>query len=91
MTRSFQKQQAKRLKEEKFNMLIEVINIIIDNFAPTIEVTGDTAIKTDLELDSFEIIKLICTLEDKYKINIHERDVVSLTTVNDICNYIATK
>jgi acyl carrier protein len=43
-------------------MLIEVINIIMENFAPKIEVTGDKAIKTDLELDSFEIIKLICIL-----------------------------
>lgn len=89
MIKSFQKQQAKRLKEEKFDMLIEVIHIINDNFAPTTIVTGDTAIKTDLGLDSFEIIRLICILEDKYKININERDVVSLTTVNDICNYIA--
>ncbi|MDF2521174.1 MAG: Phosphopantetheine attachment site [Clostridia bacterium] len=72
-------------------MLIEVINIINENFAPTIEVTGDTAIKTDLGLDSFEIIRLISILEDEYKININDRDVVSLTTVDDICNYIANK
>ncbi len=72
-------------------MLIEIINIINENFAPTIEVTGDTAIKTDLELDSFEIIRLICILEDKYQININEWDVVSLTTVKDICTYIANK
>jgi Acyl carrier protein len=72
-------------------MLIEVINLINDNFAPVIEVTGDTAIKTDLGLDSFEIIRLLCLLEDEYKININERDIVSLTTVNDICNYIANK
>ncbi len=72
-------------------MLIEVINLINENFAPKIEVTGDTAIKTDLELDSFEIIKLICILEDKYKIDINEMEVVSLTTVNDICNYIANQ
>jgi acyl carrier protein len=91
MIKSFPKQQAKRLKEEKYNMLIEVINLINDNFAPTTRVTGDTAIKTDLGLDSFEIIRLICILEDKYQININEWDVVSLTTVNDICNYIASK
>ncbi len=72
-------------------MLIEIINLINDNFAPTIEVTGDTAIKTDLGLDSFEMIRLLCALEDQYKININERDIVSLTTVNDICNYISNK
>ncbi len=72
-------------------MLIEVIHIIIDNFAPTIEVTGDTAIKTDLGLDSFEMIRLICILEEKYNISINERDVILLATVNDICNYIADR
>ena len=72
-------------------MLIEVIKLINDNFAPTIEVTGDTAIKTDLGLDSFEIIRLICILEEEFKINMNERDVVSLTTVNDICYYITNK
>ncbi len=72
-------------------MLIEVIKLINDNFAPTIEVTGDTAIKTDLGLDSFEIIRLICILEEEFHINMNERDVLSLTTVNDICYYIANK
>ena len=72
-------------------MLIEIIDIIKENFSPTIEVTGDTAIKTDLDLDSFEIINLICILENKYKIEINEMDIVSLITVNDICNYLANK
>jgi acyl carrier protein len=72
-------------------MLTEVINIINDTLAPTIEVTGNTAIKTDLELDSFEIMKLICILEDNFKININEMDIASFTTVNDICNYVANK
>lgn len=72
-------------------MLIEIIDIIKENFSPTIEVTGDTAIKTDLDLDSFEIINLICILETKYKIEINEMDIVSLITVNDICNYLANK
>jgi len=72
-------------------MLIEIIDIIKENFSPTIEVTGDTAIKTDLDLDSFEIINLICILETKYKIEINEMDIASLITVNDICNYLANK
>lgn len=72
-------------------MLNEVIEIIKETFSPTIEVTGDTAIKTDLEMDSFEIINLICTLENKYKIEINEMDMASLITVNDICSYIANK
>lgn len=72
-------------------MLTEVIKIIEDTFSPSIEITGETAIKNDLQLDSFEIINLICILEEKYKIAIGEMDIFSLVVVNDICNYIAEK
>lgn len=72
-------------------MLTELIEMIKDTFLPTIEVTGETALKTDLALDSFEIINLIGILEDKYKIDINVMDIVSLITVEDICNYIANK
>ncbi len=72
-------------------MLTEVIEIIKETFSPSIEVTGDTAIKNDLQLDSFEIINLICILENRYKIEIDEMDVYSLVTVNDICDYLADK
>ena len=72
-------------------MLTEVIEIIKETFSPSIEVTGDTAIKNDLQLDSFEIINLICILENKYQIEINEIDVFSLVTVHDICNYIANR
>ena len=72
-------------------MLTEVIEIIKETFSPSIEVTGDTAIKNDLQLDSFEIINLICILENKYQIEINEIDVFSLVTVQDICNYITNR
>ncbi|MDD4844542.1 MAG: phosphopantetheine-binding protein [Anaerotignum sp.] len=72
-------------------MLTELIEMIKDTFSPTIEVTGETALKTDLALDSFEIINLIGILEDKYKIDINVMDIVSLITVDDICNFIANK
>lgn len=72
-------------------MLTEVIEIIKEAFSPSIEVTGDTSIKSDLQLDSFEIIDLICILEDRYKIEIDEKEVLSLVTVNDICEYLINK
>lgn len=72
-------------------MLNEVIEIINETYSPTIEVTGDTAIKTDLGLDSFEMINLMFLLEDKYKITINELDAGSMVTVNDIFDYIINK
>ena len=72
-------------------MLNEVIEIIKETFSPSIEVTGDAAIKNDLELDSFDIANLICLLEERYKIEIDDTVLFSFVTVSDICNYIAKK
>jgi len=60
---------------DKDKMLSEIIEIINKTFSPAITVNGDTAIKTDLSLDSFEIVNLICILEDRYKIEINEMDI----------------
>lgn len=89
--KNFRKQPAAKLKGEKYNMLNELIQMMKDTYSPMTEITGGTALKTDLELDSFEIINLIGLLEDKYKIDINVMDIVSLITIEDICNYIATK
>ena len=72
-------------------MLTDVIGIINDTFSPDIEVSGDTAIKNDLGLDSFEILNLIFILENRYKITIDDVEVSSLVTVKDICDYLAHK
>ena len=72
-------------------MLADVIEIIYDTFSPDIEVTGDTAIKNDLGLDSFEILNLTFILENRYKITIDDAEVSSLVTVNDICDYLEHK
>ena len=72
-------------------MLADVIQIINDTFSPDIDVTGETAIKNDLRLDSFEILNLIFILENRYKITIDDAEVSSLVTVNDICQFLAHK
>lgn len=69
------------VKDRMLNVIIEIIN---KTFSPAITVTGDTAIKTDLGLDSFEIVNLIYILEDRYRIEINETDIRFIVTVNDI-------
>ena len=89
--KSSQKHPAKKSKEGKSEMLADVIQIIKDTFSPDIDVTGETAIKNDLRLDSFEILNLIFILENRYKITIDDAEVSSLVTVNDICDYLDNK
>lgn len=78
--------------EGRIRMINELIDLIKDTFCLTDEeVTEDTAFKIDLDLDSFEIINLICILEDTYNITINEMDIVSLVTVSDLYDYIELK
>lgn len=72
-------------------MLTQVIQIIQETFSPSIEVTGDTAIKNDLQLDSFEIINLISILEERFGIEIDETEISFLVTINDICDYLTRR
>jgi acyl carrier protein len=65
-----------------------LIELITDMFSPEKKVTENTAFKMDLELDSFEIINLICALEEKYDMTINEMDMASLVTVGDLSDYL---
>ena len=72
-------------------MLKELIEIIQETYAPAIDINQDTALKADLEMDSFEIINFIILLEDKYNIEIDEKEALNLVTVSDVYNYIQLK
>lgn len=89
--KNFLKHQVKKLKGEIIGMLKELIEIIQETYSPAIDINQDTALKADLEMDSFEIINFIIILEDKYKIIINEREIPFLVTVNDVCNYLKSK
>ncbi|MCM1508048.1 MAG: acyl carrier protein [Ruminococcus flavefaciens] len=62
--------------------IIEIIReeLCIDD---DVEITGETCLRKDLELDSLDTISLISALEDEYDIN-DEMDYSNLVTVNDI-------
>lgn len=59
-------------------------NIEVDNL--TIDLS--TSFKEDLDLDSFEMAQLICSLEDELKVSIEDTDIVKINTVADLLRYI---
>lgn len=42
----------------------------------------------DVGLESLDIVTLISEFEKKYQIRIHDKDIKSLQTIEDIVNYI---
>lgn len=45
-------------------------------------------IKTDLCIDSFGIMEVLITLEDKYDVTFPEKKIPSLITVQDVLDYM---
>ena len=53
--------------------------------------TPDTDFILDLELNSFDIINIICRFEEYFDIDIPTRDVWQLRLVSDVIDYLAKR
>ena len=52
------------------------------------QVTLESDIIKDLELDSLDIVTLIMAVEDEYGFTADDDEIVALKTVSDVVNYI---
>ena len=66
--------------------IIEIIRdeLCLDN---DVEITGETMLRQDLEMESLDTISLISALEEEYNIS-EEMNYSDLVTVNDIADTI---
>lgn len=60
----------------------DIISIIADvsGFEPE-EITPETKLADDLEIDSIKAIEIVVAIEKKYKVSIRDEDVPKITTV----------
>ena len=49
----------------------------------------DMVLKSDLGLNSLDLVNLVCMIEDEYKIEIPDRDITTFRTVRDVMDYLA--
>ena len=54
-------------------------------------ITPEASLIADLGLSSFDVVNLVVEFEDEFNIEIADRDIRSLTTVNDILAYIKAR
>ena len=73
-------------------MLNAIKNIILE-YAEVDEsqLTEDTNIITDLNLNSYDFISIIGKIEDEFGIEIPERDVPNFETLGDVEQYLRDK
>lgn len=65
--------------------IIDAINMCIKNKKKNdIEISYETDLRNDLELDSLDYILLINEIEARFNINIDDKNIADIKTVGDI-------
>lgn len=53
--------------------------------------TNDMILLSDLGLDSYELVELVCEVEEKFNIEIPDRAISGFKTVQNVIDFIAVK
>ena len=56
-----------------------------------IEITEDTVFFMDLGLDSFDLVQIICEIEEEFDVEIPDKVLKNFTTVGDVADYLEKK
>ena len=51
--------------------------------------TNDTKIADELGADSLDLVDLLMSIEDEFGVEIPDEEVENLTTIGEVCDYIA--
>lgn len=79
-------------------MNLKVMNTVIDALVEETDkditagdVTADSLLRDDFELDSMQHVSLVMALEDNFGIEIDDEELVEISTVGDLVALIETK
>ena len=79
-------------KKKEVSVLDEVSKIIADTLEIDVkEVKAESNLIADLGMESLDLVDLVVAFEEKYKVQIDDKDVKKLQTVQDIVTYIENK
>lgn len=57
----------------------------------TIVISRESVLLADLNMNSFDLINLVCVLEDEFDIEIPDRVISEFKTVGDVMDYIVAQ
>ncbi len=70
----------------------EVIDIVVEQLGVDKEdVSADKSFVEDLNADSLDLTELIMTFEERFSVEISEKEAEELKTVGDVISYIEKK
>lgn len=71
-------------------MLERLTAILEERMGETgISISRDTVLLADLGLNSFELIEMVCAVEEEFDIEIPDREIKSFKTVGNIMDFIS--
>lgn len=71
--------------------MFEEVKEILLQFTDTDDIRKDSALVADLGLSSLDLVSIVMEFEDKFDIEVEDKDIHKLLTVNDIIEYIESK
>ena len=71
--------------------MLERLQEIVRNHSGNLEavITRESVLLTDIGLNSFELIDMLCEVEESFDIEISDRAISELKTVQDVLDYIS--
>jgi acyl carrier protein len=66
--------------------LQKIVRLYTDDEAITI--TGDMILLTDLGLNSYELVEMVCRVEEEFDIEIPDREISKFKTIQNLLDYI---
>ena len=70
-------------------MLEQLANLVYDQTGDrSVEITRDTVLLADLGMNSFDMVNLVCVVEDEFEIEIPDRVIGTFKTVGDVIDFI---
>lgn len=67
--------------------MFEQVKELLQNYT-TEPITENSMLAADLGFTSFDLVEIVCAFEDRFDIEIPDRDIPKFTTVRDIVEYL---
>jgi acyl carrier protein len=71
--------------------MLKVVQEVICRVTGKQNITPETDFMKDMELNSFDIMNLVCAFEQKFDVTIPTRDVWQMRQVKDVLDYMKKK
>ena len=69
-------------------MLEKLKEIIKEHTGSNIDITEDTVLLADLGMSSFDLVQLVCAVEDEFDVEIPDKEIKNFKTVGDVIGFI---